>query len=260
MAIVQIYNSIVASGIKEVRVIYESAPYGPTAFVAAHIAKRLEEKPLALDDIAWRLCGTSMSWATGLLTLRIGVGCYSQYRYTNLDHELRAAVPDSTEWFNAIVVGALLITADEKIVLTTRPADAHLSAGRLDMPCGHPSGLKALPSNESLLEALRIVIEKELGCSSGKAFCAPLVQVHEEPKLSDDLIFVVRLVELDSGALRRQVGDKKVLTFIDNEPDAIAAFLKSDTKVARPVHLSLACYGRKKFGEKWFLQFCSDKN
>lgn len=77
----------------------------------------------------------------------------------------------------------------------------------------------------------------------------PLIQIHEEPKSADDLVFVVDISE-SSSSLSANMPKEKIGRFLSSDADSIAEFLRMERNVARPVHLSLAYYGRQKFGEE----------
>lgn len=194
-----------------------------------------------------------MDLITRILSLTLSPALYSQYRYTNLDSELRIQVPDPSKWCTVVAPGALVLTSDGKFAFTKRPIDAHLSPGRIDMPCGHPSGLT--PTQESLPAAIELIVQKEIG-EVNVLSMKPLILIFEEPKSAYDLIYVVIVKETS----RELLALGKVETMIDNSPEAIAKFLNHENNVSRPVHYSLTYFGRKQYGEEWFLQFCRDKN
>ncbi len=256
-AFIPILNHVMASNIKNCTIVSHPCPYTPPPKIQAHIAMRLRENPLPFDGSSWRLITHSFNRSTGHLTLEVGLGKYSQYRYTNLDPELRKKFPDSSRWFNTLALGALLKTADGKICFTKRPDDALLSPGRLDLPCGHPTNIKEIPSNKNLPIALRAIIEKELGTSVPFMHWRAMLHICEEPKWADDLMCEV-ITEKTGDELQSKT--KKELYFIDATPEKIERFCFEEQGVSRPVHFTLMYYGREMFGEEWFMQFCREEN
>src|SRR3989344_9657296 len=117
-----VYNSIVAPKITNV-VIRSGPAYVPKKEIAKHIARQLQETPVSFDGMVWRVRRVATNLTNGDLQLNLGQARFSQLRYTNHDPELRAMIPDSREWCNALTPGALVFTSDNKIVFTRRPLD-----------------------------------------------------------------------------------------------------------------------------------------
>ncbi|MBI2035421.1 MAG: hypothetical protein HYT12_01915 [Candidatus Liptonbacteria bacterium] len=233
--------------------------YVPVEKVRDHIAARLRENPLKFDGVSWRLWSSCYNNSTGKLTLDVGVGRYSQYRYTNLDPEFRRMFPDQRLWFNTLALGTLVITVDNKIYFSRRPQDAQLSPGRWDIPCGHPSTFEQAPTSDTIFDAVRVVTDKDVELPLRYEFIRPLIQIREEPKYADDLVFVAS-VRQTSQQIKEAQKPGREISFIDCEADSVALFLRENTNLSRPVYLSLSYFGRGECGEDWFRQFCKHEN
>ena len=249
-----VYNSVVMHGIRNLT-ISNGPAYVPDGEVAEHIARRLQEKPVAFDGMVWKVWKFAVDLRHGTLHMNLGQARFSQLRYTNHDPELRAKIPDSRQWCNALTPGALVFTSDNKIVFTRRPLDAHLSPGRLDIPCGHPTGIEDLPSDPSLLKALWAIVEREIGAVE-IAEISPLVLILEQPKIEYAFVLEVRVLQSSTRLITRG----RVVQAIDASPEAVKRFIREEENVSRPVRDSLLYWGRKTFGEDWFLRFCRDRN
>jgi len=251
-----IAEHILAANIRSVEIL-PGIPYEPAPEIGAYIRKRLRQNPIQFDGVSWRM--ESYLLENDLLVLKVGFGKYSQYRYTNLDPEARRRFPNQGQWFNALAIGVVLVTADSKIYFKRRPQNVHLSPGRIDIPCGHPSTLKASPSTSSLWQALEMVVSKEVGKKIDLEFCFgfPIALIREEPKRADDLVFAVSTTSTSEDL--RSVTEFETF-FLDINPDAVGAFLKSDIEVSRPVPLALAHFGLRLFGRSWFESLCQFPN
>src|SRR3989344_9455514 len=76
--------------------------FRPAPDIHRHIEKRKREKPLSFNGTAWRLCSFHWNITKRVLTLTVGRGLYSQYRWTSLDSELRQEIPKPSKWFSAL--------------------------------------------------------------------------------------------------------------------------------------------------------------
>src|SRR3989344_7152594 len=235
-----------------VNIIGSYATYDPGNIVTRHIEKRKQETPLPYDGTAWRLLFYAHDLRSNTLELGVSRGRYSEYRFTSLDEDLRKAVPDPKQWFTALALGILAITDDEKFLVFRRPSDAHLSPNTWDLPCGHPSTLGETPSDYILNQALGKVLTKECGCDIPFTIKRPLVFVREEPKNAYDLVFLAR-IRWSSDEIRTLLTTKKEFCFISADSDSIERFLLY-TRLSRPLPSALLYYGRKEFGEEWFMR------
>jgi len=234
------------------------AAYDPGNTVTRHIEKRKQENPLPYDGAAWRLLFYAHDLRSNTLELGVSRGRYSEYRFTSLDEDLRKAVPDPKQWFTALALGILAITDDEQFLVFRRSASSHLSPNTWDLPCGHPSTLEETPSNYILTKALGKVLAKECGCDIPFTIERPLVLVREEPKNAYDLVFLAR-IHGSSDEIRTLLTTKKEFRWIDAKPASIHNALAFDL-LSRPLPSALLYYGRREFGEEWFMRHCLEKN
>lgn len=61
------------------------------------------------------------------------------------------------------------------------------------------------------------------------------------------------------GEIKAQRYPAKPTSFVDCSQEAIASFLKSETKLSRPTPLALAYLLRQRYGERAFIEFCHNK-
>ncbi|GEM_PF-4989935 len=251
-------DHVVAWDMASVHIAGSHAAYDPGNIVAHHIEKRKQETPLSYDGAAWRLLFYAIDIRSNALELGVSRGRYSEYRFTSLDEDLRKAMPDQKQWFVALALGVLAITDDGKFLIFHRPSSEHLCPDTWDLPCGHPSTLTETPSNHILIPALRNVLAKECGYDIPFTIERPLVFVREEPKNAYDLVFLARTHE-SSDKIQARLTTKKEFRFISADSSSIAGELIS-SNLASPLPSALLYYGRKEFGEEWFMRFCLEKN
>ncbi len=223
-------NHIVAFDLEDVRMNVRS-PWNPPPEVGEYIKNGLLSRPPLYDGLSLKLWSFAFDRGTGVLNLEVSYGCYSQYFFTNLDDEFRRKFSNSRYWFNALNIGALLITADNKLRLHKRSPDARQSPGKLDTPCGHPTGMKEVPAKELIPAALEAILKKELGFAVTITSTLPLVAFIAHPNLDFNLMYLVKVAETGKELEARKMalsGEKhKEVYFIDAATENLTSFLKS---------------------------------
>lgn len=239
-------NHIVAFEIEGVRINLRDR-WSPPSEVREHIERSFRERPPKYDGLSLKLHSFSYNITSCVLTLDVSYGKYSQYLFTNLDGGFRRRFPSPKYWFNALNIGALVVTSDNKIRLHRRPYDSIQSPGKIDTACGHPTGMREVGEDRFIESVLGTIIKKEVGAEVKIKDYYPLVAFMAHPNNDFNLMYIAHIAET-SRELKSYAGlaDEDHLYFVDASVDSITKFLKSKhPELSRSVPETLLHYIRR---------------
>jgi len=230
------HNNVVASNIETVRVRLREQ-WNPPHEVGEHIKNRLIARPPDYDGRSLKLWSFAFDYGTGLLDLEVSYGKYSQYLFTNLDNKFKREFPNPKWWFNALNIGALVLTSDDKIRLHRRPQSAVQSPGKLDTPCGHPSGMEKVASDNIISAAIAAILKKELGFEPTIASVSPIIAFIAHPCLDFNLMYLVSVKETSKEL------DRQNVCFVNAAVDSLSSFLRARRReLSRSLPDTLLCF------------------
>jgi hypothetical protein len=212
-------------------------PWVPSVETREHIAMGLQLKPLMYDGLSLKLWSFAFDRSQSVLTFDVSYGRYSQYFFTNLDEEFRKKFPSPKSWFNPLNIGALVMTGDNMLWFHRRPAFSRQSPGKIDTPCGHPTGMSEQTEPEDLVsQALRTIISKEMGYIPTILELKPLVAFWAHPDYDFNLMYLVKIRETSNELYNKALSAKQNtedFIFVSSETDSLTTFLRSHKKLSR---------------------------
>ena len=243
---------MIAADIRSVSIEAQTDPWRPEPEIEECIEKGLVENPPKFNGSCIQIRLFSFDQLRRKLLLAVGWGRFTDRKFTNLDPLLRKRYPEPAYWFNALTPGAVVLAADNKIFLSRRSNEVDLSKGRIDIPCGHPSGLREMPSGSTFIsQVIKDVVFRETGNVHMKGL-HPLVLLQEFPHNDFDLIYVVRVAESGSQLATQAPGNKPVF-LLEANPDKVTRFLQDNREnMSRPTAAALLLFGARAFGQEWF--------